>query len=45
MIVSLPDYEGVSDLWQLIPTELFSLISIPFQGKAVKVGVSIAHVI
>ena len=38
------DYEGVSEVWQLVPSDMFSLISIPFQGKSVKVGVSNDHV-
>ena len=42
--MSLPDYEGVSEVWQLVPPDMFSLISIPFQGKTVKVGVSNYHV-
>ena len=46
IVVSLTDYEGVSEVWQLVPSDMFSLISIPFQGKsAVKVGVSNDHVI
>ena len=36
--MSLPDYEGVPEVWQLVPPDMFSLISIPFQGKTVKVG-------
>ena len=39
-VMSLPDYEGVSEVWQLVPSDMFSLITIPFQGRAVKVGVS-----
>ena len=42
--MSLPDYEGVSEVWQLVPPDMFSLISIPFQGKTVKVSVSNYHV-
>ena len=44
IVMSLPDYEGVSEVWQLVPLDMFSLISIPFQGKTVKVGVSSDHV-
>ena len=40
LLLLLPDYEGVSEVWQLVPSDMFSLISIPFQGKAVEVGVS-----
>jgi len=40
IVMSLPDYEGVSEVWQLVPSDMFSLITIPFQGRAVKVGVS-----
>ena len=43
--MSLPDYEGMSEVWQLVPSDMFSLISIPFQGKTVKVGVSSDHMI
>ena len=42
--MSLSDYEGVSEVWQLVPLDMFSLISIPFQGRSVKVGVSNDHV-
>ena len=42
--MSLSDYEGVSEVWQLVPPDMFSLISIPFQGKTVEVGVSNYHV-
>ena len=45
IVISLPDYEGVSEVWQLVPSDMFSLITIPFQGRAVKVGVSNDHVI
>ena len=41
IVTSLPDYEGMSEVWQLV---MFSLITIPFQGRAVKVGVSNDHV-
>ena len=44
IVMSLSDYEGVSEVWQLVPSDMFSLISIPFQGKTVKVGVSSNHV-
>ena len=44
IVMSLPDYEGVSEVWQLVPSDMSSLISIPFQGKIVKVGVSSDHV-
>ena len=44
IVVSLSDYEGMSDVWQLVPSDMFSLITIPFQGKTVKVGVSSDHV-
>ena len=44
IVMSLPDYEGVSEVWQLVPSDMFSLISIPFQGRSVKVGVSNDHV-
>ena len=44
IVMSLPDYEGVSEVWQLVPTDMFSLITIPFQGKAIKMGVSNDHV-
>ena len=44
IVVSLLDYEGVSEVWQLVPSDMFSLITIPFQGKTVKVGVSSDHV-
>ena len=44
IVMSLPDYEGVSEVWQLVSSDMFSLISIPFQGKTVKVGVSSDHV-
>ena len=44
IVVSLLDYEGVSEVWQLVPSDIFSLITIPFQGKTVKVGVSSDHV-
>ena len=45
IIVSLSDYEGVSEVWQLVPSDIFSLITIPFQGKTVKVSVFSDHVI
>ena len=45
IVVSLSDYEGVSEVWQLVPSDIFSLITIQFQGKIVKVGVSSDHVI
>ena len=44
IVLSLPDYEGVSEVWQLVPADMFSLITIPFQGKAIEVGVSNDHV-
>ena len=44
IVMSLPEYEGVSEVWQLVPSDMFSLISVPFQGKTVKVGVSSDHV-
>ena len=44
IVMSLPDYEGVSEVWQLVLSNMFSLISIPFQGRSVKVGVSNDHV-
>ena len=44
VIVMSSDYEGVSEVWQLVPSDMFSLISIPFQGKSVKVGVPSDHV-
>ena len=44
IVVSLLDYEGVSEVWQLVPSDMFSLITIPFQGKTVKEGVSSDHV-
>ena len=44
IVMSLSDYEGVSEVWQLVPSDIFSMISIPFQGKSVKVGVSSDHV-
>ena len=44
IVVSLLDYEGVSEVWQLVPSDVFSLITIPFQGKTVKVGVSSDYV-
>ena len=44
IVMSLSDYEGVSEVWQLVPSDMFSLISIPFQGRSVKVGVSNDHV-
>ena len=44
IVVSLLDYEGASEVWQLVPSDVFSLITIPFQGKTVKVGVSSDHV-
>ena len=40
----LPDYEGVSEVWQLVLPEMFSLICIPFQGRSIKVDVSSDHV-
>ena len=40
IVMSLPDYEGVLEVWQLVPSDMFSLITIPFQGRAVKVSVS-----
>ena len=43
--MSLPDYEGMSEVWQLVPADMLSLITIAFQGKAIKVGVSNDHVI
>ena len=45
IVVSLSDYEGVSEVWQLVPSDIFSLITIPFQGKTVKVSVFSDHVI
>ena len=45
MSLSLSDYEGVLEVWQLVPSDMFSLITIPFQGTTVKVGVSNDHVI
>ena len=44
LLCPLLDYEGVSEVWQLVPPDMFSLISIPFQGRSVKVGVSSDHV-
>ena len=44
IVVSLSDYEGMSEVWQLVPSGVFSLITMPFQGKTVKVGVSSDHV-
>ena len=44
IVVSFSDYEGASEVWQLVPSDMFSLITIPFQGKTVKVGVSNDHV-
>ena len=44
IVLSLPDYEGVSEVWQLVPADMFSLITIPIQGKTIKVGVSNDHV-
>ena len=44
IVLSLPEYEGVSEVWQLVPADMFSLITIPFQGKAIRVGVSNDHV-
>ena len=44
LLCPLPDFEGVSEVWQLVPPDMFSLISIPFQGRSVKVGVSSDHV-
>ena len=44
LLCHLSDYEGVLEVWQLVPSDMFSLISIPFQGRSVKVGVSNDHV-
>ena len=44
IVMALSDYEGVSEVWQLVPSDMFSLISIPFQGKTVKVGMPSDHV-
>jgi len=44
-VLSLDCEGGVAEVWQLILPEMFSLITVPFEGKAVKVGVSNDHVI
>ena len=45
IVMSLSGYKGVSEVWQLVSLDIFSLITIPFQGKTVKVSVSSDYVI